>query len=73
MATKKPEGQAPQPDGRWLLDEPHHDALHADLEGGEHPARLTGFGLVFSTRRIQLPLEGDGQRLKLARQMKAES
>jgi hypothetical protein len=22
-----------QPDGRWLLDEPHHDAIH-DLEGG---------------------------------------
>jgi len=23
-----------QPDGRWLLDEPHRDALHGDLEGG---------------------------------------
>jgi hypothetical protein len=23
-----------QPDGRWLLDEPHRDALHTDLEGG---------------------------------------
>jgi hypothetical protein len=23
-----------QPDGRWLLDEPHRDAIHDDLEGG---------------------------------------
>jgi hypothetical protein len=23
-----------QPDGRWLLDEPHRDAVHDDLEGG---------------------------------------
>ena len=23
-----------QPDGRWLLDEPHRDAVYDDLEGG---------------------------------------
>jgi len=23
-----------QPDGRWLLDEPHRDSVHDDLEGG---------------------------------------
>jgi hypothetical protein len=23
-----------QPDGRWLLDEPHRNAVHDDLEGG---------------------------------------
>ena len=23
-----------QPDGRWLLDEPHRDVVHGDLEGG---------------------------------------
>jgi hypothetical protein len=45
-----------KPDGRWLLDEPHRDAIH-DLEGGprsakpvEHTQRLTGVELVLSTR-----------------------
>jgi hypothetical protein len=42
-----------QPDGRWLLHEPHRDAIH-DLEGGaghpsrwKHPPSPTGLGLVF--------------------------
>jgi len=30
--------QRRQPDGRWLLDEPHRDAIH-HLEGAGHPSR----------------------------------
>ena len=58
-----------QPDGRWLLDEPHRDAspLRPGRRGRpaeplEHTPRLTGVGLVFSTRLRRLTTHSRDRR-----------
>jgi hypothetical protein len=35
----------------------------------EHPPRAKSVGLVFNTRLMQMPLEGDRQRAELARSL----
>ena len=63
-----------QPDGRWLLDDPHPDPVDFDMEGGAgRPSRwntlrrLAGIGLVFDTSLTQMQSEKDWETISVGR------
>ena len=60
-------------DGRWPLENQHRGTMAVEVDEGEgrpsrwNTLRLTGVGLVFSTRLAQLPVEGDRQQAEPSR------